>query len=264
VALRTLVYPVPGRPALLASADLGDGKADLLVAVSAGDSKLQVLRTWTTDGDVVDPPVELGGDVVALVAVPSAQGTARIAAALSGERLAVVTFTRSTADDGTAIDVAGATVVPSDPLGFQPVALAVIPGDQTRVWAATPDDLGGVNGVAGIDPTGVPSVAVVLNALAPTRLVAAALLWEATGASTTVKADAFDLGAPRVSRVYAILDEEGCGLHAPIACGLVALDPATGTLALDPTPAGSMHAPFRAPLANRKGCPGASVRKPRI
>ncbi len=261
VALRSLVYPVRGRPALLASADLGDGKADLLVAVSAGDSKLQVVRTWTTEG-VVDAQVDIGGDVLAIVAVPSAPGTARIAAALSDERLVVVEFTRSTSGDGTGIDPPATDPIPAA-LGFQPVALAVIPGDQTRVWAATRDPLplsGTKHGVAGINITGAPVVVQELDALAPTRLVAAARLRERIDASfdpvaaTTLSAAAF-ANQPMVERVYAILDESGCGLHAPIACGLVTLDPATGALALDPTPAGTMHAPYRAPIP----IPGAAL-----
>ena len=246
VALRSLVYPVPGRPALLASADLGDGKADLLVAVSAGDSRLQVIRTWTNEG-AIDASVDLDGDVLALAALPfdpDAPGTVRVAAALAGERLAVVTFTRSA--DGIGI-VAGAPQVGD--LTFQPLALAAMPAD-TRVWAATRDDLGGgVHGVVGIDvSTGPPWLLQPLDAKAPTRLVAAAQLWEPTDASTSTAA-AFNVGLPRVQRVYAILDESGCGLHAPIACGLVALDPSGGTL---PDPAGEL--PFRAPIA----IPGAA------
>jgi hypothetical protein len=266
VALRTLVYPVPGRPALLASADLGDGKADLLVAVSAGDSKLQVIRTWTAEG-VIDADVDLGGDVLALAALPfdpDSVGTVRVAAALSGERLAVVTFARA----GDGIVVSGAPAVAS--LGFQPVALAATPDDpdapglQTSLWAATRDDLGGgVHGVVGIDVSGSPPwLLQVMNARAPTRLVAAARLRERIDATidpvaaTTLSPAAF-ANQPMVERVYAILDESGCGLHAPIACGLVALDPdpATSALALDPTPAGSMHAPFRAPIP----IPGAAL-----
>lgn len=264
VALRSLVYPVPGRPALLASAGLGDGKADLLVAVSAGDSKLQVLRTWTTDGDVVDPPVELGGDVVALVAVPSPQGTARIAAALAGRQIAVVTFTR---DSGDAI-VAGVPQIAT--FDFQPIALAATPDDptvdgiQTTVWAAT-RDLDGVVGI-GITADGTPTLGDFLNARAPTRLVAAARLRERADATfdpvaaTTLSIAAF-ANQPTVERVYAILDESGCGPRAAIACGLVALDPDSVTTPLppDPVPAGTtvpgMQAQFRAPIP----IPGAAL-----
>jgi len=87
VPLRGLVYPVPDRPTLLVSGDLGDRKPDLLVAVSSGTSSLQIIRTWTADG-AVEGEVELGGDVVALVALPfdpGAPGAVKIAAALAGE-----------------------------------------------------------------------------------------------------------------------------------------------------------------------------------
>ena len=252
VALRSLVYPVPGRPALLVSADLGDVKADLLIAVSAGDSRLQVIRTWTAEG-AIDSTVDLDGDVLALAPLPfdpDAPGTVRVAAALSGERLRIVTFRR--AGDGIVADPVDAAHVID--LGFRPLAIAATPDDpavaglQTRVWAATRDDLGGVHGVAAIDvdADGVPSLGQVLDARAPTRLVAAARLAERAatpGVPTPSDATAFT-GQPRLERVYAILDESGCGLHAPIACGLVALDPSGATL---PDPAGELL--FRAPTA---------------
>ncbi len=257
VQLRSLVYPVPGRPALLASADLGDGKADLLLAVSAGDSRLQVIRTWTADG-AIDAAVDLDGDVLALAAFPfdpDAPGTVRVAAALSGERVGIVTFRRS--GDAIVADPVDAGHVIA--LGFRPLALAATPDDpgiaglQTRVWAATRDDLGGIHGVAAIDvgADGVPSLGQVLDARAPTRLVAAARLAERAatpGVPTPSDATAFT-GRPRLERVYAVLDETGCGLRAEIACGLVALDP-SGLVSADP--AGEL--PFRAPIA----IPGAA------
>ena len=101
IPLRGLVYPLPGRPALLASGDLGDLKPDLLVAVSAGDSRLQIIRTWAADGAVVGE-VDLGADVLALAALapdPGAPGAVQIVAALAGERVAVVTFTRTAGGD---------------------------------------------------------------------------------------------------------------------------------------------------------------------
>jgi hypothetical protein len=270
VPLRTRVIPLPGRPTLLASArfgdddplDTADDRPDLLVAVSAEDNtELQVIRTWATDNAVVQPtnPIDLGADILSIIALPSAPGTARIAAALAGKQVAVVTFRRITPETADhAIDVEGAVVVPSPPLAFQPVALAATPGDTTRLWAATRDPLpNSTHGVAGIDVGGAtPTFAVVaqLDALAPTRLVAAARLAERALGSTEGGSAAFD-GQPTVDRVYAVLDESGCGLSAPISCGVVALDPAktpdaiSGSIPPDPTPAGSLHAPYRAPIS---------------
>jgi hypothetical protein len=274
VPLRPLVIPVPGRPALLASADLGDSvldpgnldpKPDLLVAVSAGSSVLQVIRTWTLGGGVAcgdrdpqdppDPPcVDLGSDVLALVALPPpSPGQARIAAALAGGRIAVVTFGRAGTPD-EAIALAGSAT--TGPLGFQPVALATIPGDGSRVWAASPD-LGGVAQIA-VDAAGQPAFATVLDARAPTRLVAAARLaerapgsavvYQQAGVDPSALVSAFE-GQPVEERVYAILDESFCGLDAEIACGLVALDPGSGLLVPDPVPAGTLpQAPFLAPI----------------
>lgn len=253
--LRGLVYPIPGRPVLVAAADLGDGKPDLLVVLTAGDlpwlggSRLQVVRTWAPDGAVVGS-VDLGADVLALAVLASdAPGSVKIVAALAGERVALVTFSRSTAGDGTAIDPALATTAVSAPLGFQPVDLAVIPGDTSRVFAASLDPLpGGIHGVAELDLTGsAPAFSAALDAHAPTRLVGVAHLAEAIPLSTALDQAAF-VGQTPVDRVYAVLDESGCGLLASIACGLVAIDPVTRDLLPDPTPAGTMHAPFRAPI----------------
>ena len=268
--LHALVYSVPGRPLLLAGADLGDRKPDLLVVVTAGDlpslggTRLQVIRTWAPDGAVVGA-VDLGLGVLALAALPpAAPGTARLVAALADERIAVVSFPRSTAGDGTAIDPAAAQVVVSAPLGFQPIDLALLPGDGTRVFAASRDPLPGappVFGVAEISLAGTPVfVPPALNALAPTRVVAAAHLAEAdllrslsSPVATALDPPAFvdattSLARPTVDRIYAVLDESGCGPLAQIGCGVVALDPVTRALVLDPTPAGSMQAPYRAPL----------------
>ncbi|HEX9242259.1 MAG TPA: hypothetical protein VF875_07420, partial [Anaeromyxobacter sp.] len=252
VPLHGLVYPFAFRPALVVAADLGDGKPDLLVGVSGGDSKLKLVRTWEADGAIV-AELDLYATVVALLALPpdpGVPGTARLVAALAGGQIAVATFERSVSGDGTGIhvDVAGPPQISAD-LGFQAVDLAVLPGDHTRVWAATPDPipLGGVQGVAGIDVTGTPSLAVALDALAPTRAVAAARLVEALD-PTALGTAAFD-GQPTVDRIYAVLDERGCGFYATIACGLVALDPAAVGVALrpDPTPA-PFFATYQAPI----------------
>jgi len=262
VPLRPLVFPVPDRPALLASASLNDGddKADLLVVVAAGDSRLQVISTWDPAG-AVTAALDLGGDVLALVSLGSpGVGQARMAAALSDGRIAVAYFSRVPGQ--TAIDVSTATVQVVR-LGYQPVALAAVPGDPAMVYAATADPiLEGPFGVAEIqiDASGVPTTIAALNAHAPTRLVAAADLWDASSASTSLDKEAFDLLAPKARRVYAILDERFCGRDFPIACGLVAIDQATQDLLPDPDPIGTapvpgMHAPFRAPIA----VPGAAL-----
>jgi hypothetical protein len=265
VPLRPMVIPVPGRPALLVSADLGDStpgdeRPDLLAAVSAGSSVLQVIATWIPGGGVAcggegEPAcIDLGADVLALVALPPEGGEARVAAALAGGTVAVARFGRAgTPDD--AIDVANVGVS-ATALSFQPVALAITPGDGTRLWAATPD----LPGVARIDVSGagVPTEpGVLLDARAPTRLVAAARLaerapgsavvYQQAGVDPSALVSAFE-GQPVVDRVYAVLDESFCGLEAEIACGLVALDPDTGALVPDPAPAGTMQAPFRAPI----------------
>ncbi len=272
VPLRGLVYPVPDRPTLLVSGDLGDRKPDLLVAVSSGASSLQIMRTWTADG-AVEGEVELGADVVALVALPfdpDAPGTVRtvrIAAALAGEQLAVVTFRRATTGDGTAIDVAGATIV-TQALAFQPVALAATPDDptvaglQTRLWAATRDDLGGgVHGVACIDVAGAqPCPVPVLDARAPTRLVAAARLAERGPGAAGLDPATWATAAP-VERVYAVLDESGCGLHGPLDCGLVVLDPVAGGLAAN-FAAGPNEATFRPPIPVASGALALAAAQP--
>lgn len=259
--LRGLVYPVDERPTLLVSGDLGDGKPDLLVAVSAGAKALQLVRTWRPDGAVV-AQVPLQADVRGLVALdpdPAATGTVQVAAMLSNERIALVTFSRESAAsvDPDAIRTT-AQVVTSAPLGFRPVDIAKGYA-RGQVWLATRDLVGGVNGVVGLDLSSLTDGAApprtVVDALAPTRLVAAAAVrerppgFDIEGLTTAMLADPNALSTiPVVDRVFAVLDESGCGVDAPIACGLVALDPGTGALALDPTVAGTMRAAYRAPI----------------
>jgi hypothetical protein len=241
VSLRTLVVPVPDRPALLASADLGDGGAYLLVAVTAGDSRLQVVRTWSADLDVdAGREVPLDGDVIALVAVPTGTpGQARIAAALSGRQLAVVTFAR--AGDGS-ISLSGPPATAT--FGFQPVDLAAMPGETARIWAATPDE----DGVFPIDVAG-PTAGTLVGAGAPTRLVAAARLAErppTSAGEAGLDPVNWNTTAP-VRRVYAVLDESACGTGKPVACGLVALDADAGGLAPDFVNAANPRAPIAIP-----------------
>jgi hypothetical protein len=277
--LHGLVYPVAYWPTLVASADLGDGKPDVLVAVSGGDSKLKLIRTWLTDGAItaeVDfaQVTVLSPTIVAVLGLPpdpAVPGTARVVAALAGGQLAVVTFQRSTGSAGTEILVSTANPpVVSAPLGFLPMSLAtrgdgspgaLQPGDPATIYAATSDPIpqgGNVFGVARIDvgtTTVAPTFAVTaLNAVAPTRLVASTFLAEANPGSTALDPSDFTTTTgpnPVVERVYAVLDESGCGFYAPIACGVVALtlDPAEASpgTSLLPDPSDD-HAPFKAPI----------------
>jgi hypothetical protein len=274
IQLRALTVPVAERPALLVSASLGDDapavaaddRPDLLVAVSAGDSVLQVVTTWDPSNTVFSDPtpappeaplaVDLGFDVLALTAVPSPAGTARVAAALAGRRVALVEYGRGT--DGASIVLVGSTV--SAPLAFQPLALAAAPdgdpdpdGVLTAIYAATLDEIEpGVFGVAEILPDLIlpdPGVTPVraLDARGPTRLVAVARLRERAPLSSAADASAF-AGQTPVVRVYAVLDESGCGLDQRIDCGVVTLAPETGSIAADWMPPGAGQMPYRAPI----------------
>jgi len=252
IQLTTLAIPVEERPSLLAAASLGDGKADLLVAVSAGDSVLQVVTTWDPSNAVFSvpgadsPAVDLGADVLALAVVPSAEKTARIAAALAGGGIALVEWKRTEVDPDLAIELVGANV---QALGFQAVDLAAMPADlpagEQKLYAATQDPLAG--GLYGVAEISLDLVTVrVLGALAPTRLVAAARLKERQDLATAAGGTAFD-GQPRLPRVYAVLDESACGPGEAIDCGIVTLDPAlAGGPAIPGDWAGWM--PYRAPM----------------
>ncbi len=275
IKLYTLTLPVEGRPALVAAASLGDyevpgdertPKPDLLVAVSSGGSVLQLVETWNT-ANLVHPDgplaVELGYDILALAPVPSAPGTARIAAVLADSRVAVVTYVRGA--DGLSI----APVLPpavGDPLPFQPLAIAAMPGPApsdpaTALYVATRDPIGTDSAgkpLYGVEEISLPDLLPVraLGARGPTRLVAAARLRERKHGIDPANQDpgsaandqnAFDLTQPEVRRVYAVLDESGCGLAKPIDCGVVALDPnaASGTTAI---PDDDQFMPYRAPM----------------
>ncbi len=243
IQLRTLEIPVPNRPALLVSASLGDEDADpsntdLLVAVSAGDSKLQLIGTWTAANEVVaadDADPDAHADVLALLALPSPPGTARLAAALADRRLAVVEYRRAA---GGAIELAGAPAVHGLP--FQALALATVPGDPAHAYAASLEPVApGILGVGEIDVSAPPLpdgdwATRALDARAPTRLVAAARLRERRPDAAQTDPAAFGCDAagscpagaqPVVTRVYAVLDEASCGPAKRIDCGVVALDP---------------------------------------
>lgn len=263
VLLRPLAVPVDS-PALLASASLGDvptpevpRKPDLLVVVAAGDSTLQVVRTWAPDNGVA-ATVDLPGDVLALAAIPSPAGTARLAVALSGRRLAVVQFQRAATGEKIAIE-AGPAAPRVHALGFDAVSLATVPGDATHVYAASLEPIGpsAVLGAAEIDVSAdvEPWPVRGLGARGATRLVAAAALHaERKDAATEPTVDAF-AGQPPVARVYAVLDEGSCGPDRPIPCGLVALDPALDTATRGhsipddfPSASGERWMPYRAPI----------------
>ncbi len=280
IQLRTVQIPVLSRPALVAAASLGDDgptnpttglptpKPDLLVAVASGSSVLQLVETWNTANLVHSDPaeaptafaVDLGHDVLALTAVPAAPGTAVLAAALADHRIALVSYRRG--DDGKSVVPVPPAVV-SGVLPFQPAAIAAMPGDAaaTSLFAATLDAIGtdgGGNPLFGVEEISVPGLVPVtaLGARGPTRLVAAARLQEriagadATGnplpGSAASDETAF-ANQPVVRRVYAVLDESGCGVDKPIDCGIVTLDPAapSGTQAI---PQDDAVMPYRAPM----------------
>jgi hypothetical protein len=274
VLLRPLAIPFPDRPALLASASLGDSKADLLVGVSAGSSVLQLVQTWeptnTVDGNVAGgQAVDLGADVLRIIALPPEPAqppkTARLAVALAGEKLAIVRYRRAADDEKVERDTAfGTNGVIVHGLGFEPADLAVAPDDGQHLYAATLDPIGpsAVHGVAQVDVLNEAEPWPVrgLDARAPTRLVAAAVLQERRN-DLPVAGDpgAIDTGPgaftgqPVVTRVYAVLDEAGCGADRRIDCGVVSLDPSkTPGPGDDNIPedwAGWM--PYRAPIAVR-------------
>ncbi len=273
ILLRTLEIPVPARPAILAATSLGDDtppdpyagtpgtkRPDLLVAVSAGSSKLQLVQTWNAV-NAIDPDAPVGGtvdlapisgdDVLAIVAMPTpTPGTARLAVALASGKLAVVDYTRGPGDPAFAPIVAGTPVI--HPLVFQPVALAAMPGDPSHVYAASLEEISpGVFGVGEID-TGTGAVRA-LDARAPTRLVAAARLRERRASAVEPGPEAFGCDSvgtcpggaqPIVTRVYAVLDEASCGRTRRIDCGVVVIDPVLGRV--PPDWDGAM--PYRAPI----------------
>ncbi|BDG06221.1 hypothetical protein [Anaeromyxobacter oryzae] len=288
VVVRALSIPVTApRPARLVSASLGDvdanGKpmADLLVAVSAGSSVLQVVNTWGKADGSPDPrvmrdlDVDLAGtdgaDVLALVAAPvpvdngdgtfsAAKGRVRIVAALSGQRIAVVEYKRVA--DGPGIEVVTPLAPPQDlAIGgdrFEAVALAVNPAKPQLVYAASLDPIpvaGGASvlGVAEIDMSGAPGTWTWrgLDARAPTTAVAAWHLQERQADSTGDDKTAFEPTA--VDRVYAVLDSSSCGAGFRIDCGIAVLDPVTGGIPADPasTTDASGHVtgmPYLAPI----------------
>jgi len=269
-----LSIPTAPRPLLLASAPLGDGGPDVLVAVSAGGAvllgdapapALQVIETWSPTNRVAYPwSLEgvLGADAEILTVVgmraPTEDARARILVGATGGRLAVVEFTRAT--DGSGKVEAQPPVVKA--LGFDPLDIAIptdIAPDRSTVYGttlsiATRDAIttttvdalhpeGKVFGVAQVDassPDVTSWTVTALDALAPTVAVAAALVAELSVERQVspdhCSADTF--AGVRSPLVYAALDDQFCGPDKPINCGIVTLDPGTGKLATDPAPAG--------------------------
>jgi hypothetical protein len=164
IAIRPLSVPIPSpRPALVAAVRLDDDdpsktdvhgdvmtRPDLLVAVSSGSTRLQLVRTWTQA--LVPIPsvwdeqvVELGRPVQAIAAVPAINGDGTIApqqawvvvalepASGQGTDLAVVQYARIGASDplfGTepdAIRPTALTVTAVQHLAFEVRSLGVDP-----------------------------------------------------------------------------------------------------------------------------------------
>lgn len=310
VWIRALEIPVPeARPAFLVAGKLGDGtgdgidpadatgaglRSDLLVvapatmAASGGAlaSVVHVLDTWSgTPGVVPALDVRLDGEIQAMVTGPvptldaggtwrATPGQVRLYVALSGQRLAVITYAR--AADGKAISVASGPVYQDLAVGadrFQPTGLAMLKGvdvdtstpaafrdsdpvDPRFLFAATPDPVpvagsGGttfVLGVAELDVTGTPGAFTWrgLSARAPTTVVGAMRVRERipNDVETAVTDTPSFFQPTAVDRVYAAIDPGSCGFEFPVGCGIAVIDRVTGLPAADP--AGLM--PYVAPM----------------
>jgi hypothetical protein len=274
IVLRPLSVPVGApRPALLAAASFAppgveEERPSLLVVATAGSSQLQLVRTWhaagcepacpTGPGLADEEPIELGSEILALVAAPAVDAggavlpdRVRVVAALAGDaiaapRIAVVEY-QWTGDPvtGSAESVGGAPVATQE-VEFQGLSLAVDPRDPRFAYAASVDPIvGGVFGVAQIDLRGSPPPLTVaaIDAKAPTRLVAAFTLRERAldrrGAydqyAQTPAAELEQAFRPDASaRVYAWRDPGACGPKTEVACGVAVLDPAALDVLEDP------------------------------
>ncbi|WP_242345152.1 hypothetical protein [Anaeromyxobacter terrae] len=270
VIVRSLAVPVPDpRPALLAASSLWDGaagaKADLLVVASAAAPALQLVETWNASARIVDEAdlgaLAPGGTIQALAAIPvldaavppaQTPGRVRVVAALTGARLAVVEYSR--APDGVGIVRGDVSIRALEAGGvpFDVVSLAVNPHDPLHLYGASPDPIGGVEGVAELTVAGAPADWTIraLDARAPTRFVAAARLrersdtWPPPLPGATYD-DRTEFRLDVVDRVYALLDPARCGPDHRIGCGIAVLDPASGTIL--PDYAGLM--PYLAPIS---------------
>ncbi len=298
ILLRPLSIPLPApRPAFLASARFQPPSGDprprpsLLAVVSAGSSEVQLIRTWrdTSPVPAVGPgladedPVDVGGEVLALVAAPVVTGSGedvqvepdrvRVIAALAGGQVAVVEYAWSgDPEAGGSAAAVGPAIVRN--VGFDALSLAVDPRDLRFVYAATLDPIppSSVMGVAQLDMRPAPAswTPRAIAARAPTRLVAAFTLREraltAVGAydqATPIEAGdlAGDFQATPVHRVYAWRDPAACGPRTSVACGIAVLDPVAGTVLADPWRPAEDLAPITLPsrpLAMIVGQPAAN------
>lgn len=276
IVLRPLSIPVGApRPALLAAASFAPPadqleRPSLLVVATAGSSHLQLIRTWhATDCGAVCPtgpgladeePIDLGSEIIALVAAPAVDAggavvpdRVRVVAAVAGDgpgqaEVVIVDY-EWTGDPGTgsAASVGPGQVIHRSVVGFEALSLAIDPRDARFAYAATIDPIppSHVLGVARIDLQGTPpSLAVAgIDAKAPTRLVAAYTLRERSlgwrGAydqyRQTPAAELEQTFRPdEVARVYAWRDPAACGPTTPVACGIAVLDPEAGDVLEDP------------------------------
>jgi hypothetical protein len=281
VIVRSLAVPVPDpRPTLLAASPLfvgadAEAKPDLLVVASSGTAALQLVETWVASARVVDEAdlgaLAPGAAILALAAVPvpdgaTTQGRVRVVAALSGARLAVVEYARSPDGNGLGIVRGEVSVRPlvAGAAPFDAVSLAVNPNDPLHLYAASPDPIGDVEGVAELTMTGAPADWTIrgISARAPTRFVAAARLRERLAdwpppVPNTPYDDRSEIGTQVVDRVYAVLDPARCGPDHRIGCGIAVLDPASG---LVPDYAGLM--PYLAPIALPQRALGLAIAEP--
>jgi hypothetical protein len=155
IVFRPLSIPLPTpRPALVASASFATTEAprpDLLVAVAAASTELQLIRTWHSQADSTGPldpqpgvasgrAIDLGSEVVSLAAAPKLDTSGvpvpdqvRVVASLTGGRLAIVDYqwkgdpalAETAAGDNAAAPVSAVPIVQD--LGFDALSLAVDP-----------------------------------------------------------------------------------------------------------------------------------------
>ena len=270
VPVGPLALPTLPRPAFLAATSLSDATplADLLVVASRSPQSvggavpavwLEVVNTWNPETRL-EARVSLGAvapdaNLVALIATPvpraaagggveATPGRARVLAALSGGLLASVEFVRQA--DGSIVQ-AGDPVVQA--LGLEPMALAASRLGEL-LYVATTDPIpgsGGILGVAELDASGAPGAFAMraLDARGPTVAVTTLEVKEFTGFGAKPEEDTFTDTAAR--RVYAALAPFACGRDAAMPCGVVVIDPSTGTILPDPAGVAEFMAPIQVP-----------------
>lgn len=274
IVLRPLSIPVGApRPALLAAASFAPPaeqpeRPSLLVVATAGSSELQLVRTWhaegfTGPGLAEEAPIDLGSEILAVVAAPVAGATdrVRVVASLAGGELAAVDYQwTGDPETGSAASVGPGTVT-RRAVGFEALSLAVDPRDARYAYAATIDPIPPSNafGVARIDLQGSPAPLAVaaIDAHAPTRLVAAFTLREraldrrgAYDQYTQPAAADVPAGfrADEVARVYAWRDPGACGPTTEVACGIAVLDPVALDVLEDPWRPGETPKRYLSPI----------------